>query len=163
MWCRRLFLPLLSALLTVPSGAVLACPNPDLGAFTQLRSNGASLRMGQSRRATGGGAVTLDACPGVALRDVPPMMFSDAPSMTADLSGMLGLAMEIKADGPCAAGLLVRTTKGEWYYDDGGRGPGLPWMMLRQPGTGQLQIWIGTPDGEVCRTRINLMTYPAFN
>ena len=162
MRLRRLFAILILAVTSTAASSVAACPNPDMGALAQLRSNGAALRMGQSRRATGGGPVTLDGCPGVTLDATPPMMFSDAPSMTADLSGMLGLAMEIRADGPCATGLLIRTAAGDWFYDDSGRGAGLPRLMLRKPGTGQMQIWIGTPDGAVCRTRVNLMTYPAF-
>ena len=162
MRSRRLFAMLVLAATSSTALPAVACPNPDMNAMAQLRSNGASLRMGQSRRATGGGNAMLDGCDGVTLEAVPPMMFSDAPSMTADLSGMLGLAMEIRADGNCATGLLIRTAAGDWFYDDSGRGAGLPRLMLRNPGTGRMQIWIGTPDGAVCRTRVNLMTYPAF-
>ena len=163
MRMRRLCAMVVLAAIWSTGSPVAACPNPDMGAFTQLRSNGASLRMGQSRRATGGGTATLDACSTVTLPSVPPMRFADAPSMTADLSGMLGLAMEIRADAPCATGLLIRTAAGDWFYDDSGRGAGLPRVMLRKPGSGQMQIWVGTPDGAVCRTRVTLMTYPAFN
>ena len=162
MRMRRLCAMVVLAAMWSTGSPVAACPNPDMNATAQMRSNGASLRMGQSRRATGGGNASLEGCGGVTLDSVPPMMFSDAPSMTADLSGMLGLAMEITADGNCAAGLLIRTAAGDWFYDDSGRGAGLPRVMLRRPGTGRMQIWIGTPDGAVCRTRVNLMTYPAF-
>jgi hypothetical protein len=90
---------------------------------------------------------------------VPPMMFNDAPSFTADLSGMIGLAMEIRADSDCATGMLVRTADGHWYYDDSGQGTGQPQLILRRPGRGEIMVWVGTPDGEQCRARLNLSTY----
>lgn len=156
---RLLHLVCLSVLLALPVAGAAACPNPDLNATVQLRTNGASLRMGQMRRATAGGPHQLDGCPALGLGEVPEMFFSDAPSMSADLGGMMGLAMEISAEGACATGLLIRTADGNWYYDDSGRGPGLPRIMLRSPGRGMMRFWVGTPDGAACRATIRLATY----
>ncbi|MFZ3582355.1 hypothetical protein ACOI1H_09325 [Loktanella sp. DJP18] len=155
----RLLTVLLSILLTAPATVVWACPNPDMNATVQVRTNGAALRMGTMRRALAGGNSALDTCPSVTLPDVPAMLFPDAPSMTADLGGMLGLAMEITSDATCPTGLLVRTADGDWYHDDSGRGPGQPRIMLRHPGSGPLMIWIGTPDGGACRATVRLVTY----
>lgn len=155
----RLLVLLLSILLAAPATTALACPNPDMNATVQVRTNGAALRMGSMRRAMGGGTTALDTCAAIALPEVPAMLFPDAPSLTAELGGMLGLAMEITSDAACPTGLLVRTASGEWYHDDRGRGPGQPRIMLRRPGSGPLMIWIGTPDGAACRATVRLVTY----
>ncbi len=143
------------------SGPAMACPNPDLNAATTVQTNGATLRLGLNRRTTAGGTATLAACPHVTA-DVPgdvAMMFNAVPALSADVGGMMGMAMEISADANCATALLVRTASGDWYYDDRGRGIGMPRIMMRSPGAGQLQVWIGTTDGSVCRARVNMMTY----
>jgi hypothetical protein len=144
---------------TQVTGQAVACPNPDMAATRQISSNGASLRLGQNRRIFAGGKAELIGCDYLGLPQVPPMMFNDAPSFTADLSGMIGLAMEIRADSDCATGMLVRTADGHWYYDDSGQGTGQPQLILRRPGRGEIMVWVGTPDGEQCRARLNLSTY----
>ena len=143
----------------VAADAVMACPDPNLNAAAQMRSNGAALRLGQSRRAVAGGTVPLAGCPGVPLEEVPSAMFLSPPSLSANLGGMLGLAIEISVDAPCATALLVRTAAGEWYHDDRGQGPGKPRIILRHPGSGTLRLWLGTSDGAPCTARVQLVTY----
>lgn len=146
--------------LAISATPAAACPNPDLGALRQISTNGASLRLGLGRRVTAGGTGTLEECGHLGLRDVPQMQFNAAPSLVANLSGMMGLAMEIQSQGQCPTGLLVRTADGAWYYDDRGRGAGLPRLMLRRPGRGEFKVWVGTPTGDLCRTQVRLTTYP---
>lgn len=148
-----------AAFLALPVLAAEACPNPDIAANRLLRSNGVSLRMGQTRRVQAGGTETLEGCADLGLGAVPAAMFNDAPSMTAELIGMMGLAIEISSVSTCATALLVRTQDGAWYFDDKGQGAGLPRLVLRRPGTGTLSIWVGTPEGKSCRSQVSLVTY----
>ena len=141
------------------AGQAAACPNPDMAATRQISSNGVALRLGQSRRVFAGGKASLAGCDHLGLPQVPPVMFNDAPSFTADLSGMIGLAMEIRAVGDCAMGMLVRTADGGWYYDDSGQGAGQRRLILRRPGRGKIMVWVGTPDGAQCRASVKLSTY----
>ncbi|WP_386681356.1 hypothetical protein [Loktanella sp. R86503] len=141
------------------AGSAIACPNPDMAAARQISSNGAALRLGQSRRVFAGGKAGLDGCAHIALPHIPTAQFNDAPGFSADLSGMIGLAMEIRAESDCATALLVRTDGGHWYFDDHGRGAGQPRLILRRPGSGEITVWLGTPDGRQCRARLNLQTY----
>jgi hypothetical protein len=147
---------------TQMAGAAVACPNPDMAAARQISSNGAALRLGQNRRVFAGGKAGLAGCDHIAFPQVPAVMFNDAPSFSADLSGMIGLAMEIRAEGDCPTGLLVRTEDGHWYFDDSGRGAGQPRLILRHPGRGKIAVWVGTVDGAQCRARLNLQTYAGY-
>lgn len=156
----RIMIGVLAVLVTLPVDAAAACPNPDMAALRVLRANGVSLRMGQSQRVQAGGSDTLEACAHLGLSDVPTELFNDAPSMVADLSGMMGLAIEISSTSNCPTALLVQTQNGAWYYDNRGRGVGSPRLMLRRPGTGKIMIWVGTPEGQSCRSRVRLVTYP---
>ena len=149
----------LAVMVALPVYTAEACPNPDMAAARVLRTNGVSLRLGQSQRVQAGGTDTLEACAHLGLSDVPVELFNDAPSMVADLSGMMGLAIEISSKSNCPTALLVRTENGAWYFDDRGQGIGFPRLMLRRPGTGKIMIWVGTPEGQSCRSRVGLVTY----
>jgi len=35
-------------------------------------------------------------------------------------------------------------------------------LILRHPGRGKIAVWVGTPDGAQCRTRLNLQTYAGY-
>lgn len=157
-WCRRILTLCLAALAVGAGDAALACPNPDLGGGSILSSNGASLRLGQSRRVFAGGAGSLDGCTYLGLPEVPAARFNDAPALVAELGGMLGLGMEIGVFSSCAAALLVQTEDESWYFNDDGQGPGRPRMLLSRPGNGTLSVWIGTEDGQPCRARVTLTT-----
>ncbi len=139
-------------------GPAFACPNPDLNATDQLRTNGASLRMGDMRRFTAGGTDTLDGCDYLGLTTTPPAFFNAAPNVTADLSGMVGLAIEIRVTSRCPTSLLVHTAEGNWYFDDDGQGLGRPLLLLSRPTNGLMQMWVGTDNGQSCSARVTLAT-----
>ena len=157
-WCRRSLTLCMAVVAIGAGGAAVACPNPDIGASNMITSNGASLRLGQSRRVFAGGAAPLDGCAYLGLSKVPTAQFNDAPSLVAELGGMLGLGLEIGVFSSCATALLVQTEDDSWYFNDNGQGPGRPRMLLSRPGNGTLSVWIGTEDGQPCRARLSLTT-----
>ncbi|KQI69636.1 hypothetical protein AN189_04370 [Loktanella sp. 3ANDIMAR09] len=138
--------------------AAQACPNPDMASFTQLTESGVSLRRGKSVRMTAGGMRPLGDCPQASVARGSDSHFTDAPTFELNLVGMMGLALQMSADTGCARDMLVQTADGSWYY----RGPGLngfmPPMMLSNPGTGALKVWIGTQDDRSCRVRMEFLT-----
>ena len=159
MLARRVLLLCCHLALSLLGHGASACPNPDLNAAVQVRSNGAALRMGLSRRVWAGGTASLADCGQVGMTESGAMTFPDAPSFSANLGGMLGLAIEIDADSRCPVGLLVQTADGTFYFDADGGGPGQPRMILRHPGRGTMLIWVGTADPQPCRTTLRLTTY----
>lgn len=148
---------ILSLLACAGAGAAMACPNPAIGAFNRMDANGATLRLGDSRRVDAGGTTDLAACD-MGFGAAAPGLFNTVPSLTADLAGMRGLAIEIAVVSRCATSLLVRTADNRWFHDSDGQGPGRPRLLLTQPPSGVLSVWVGTPDGQTCTARITLQT-----
>ncbi|SEM44651.1 non-specific serine/threonine protein kinase [Loktanella fryxellensis] len=157
MAARCLAVLFLGVTLCAWSGAAVACPNPAIGAFSRLDANGATLRLGDSRRVDAGGDTDLAGC-AMGLDAPVDGRFNTVPSLTADLAGMTGLAIEIAVVSRCATALLVRTADNRWFHDSDGQGPGRPRLLLTQPSSGTLSVWVGTPDGQTCTARVTLQT-----
>ena len=147
----------LMAGLGLPAAAV-ACPNPDAPATTVLRETGVGLRRGRMVRVLVSGIAPLSDCPQAERARDSSASFPISPTLRLDLSGMIGLGVELRPEMACAREMVVMTRDGTWYHRGPGLTGGLPPMVISQVGSGSLLVWIGTGANESCRMRLDVLT-----
>lgn len=59
----------------------------------------------------------------------------------------------------CDSALLINTASGSWYYDDDDNGNLDPRIVLTRPLDGQIDIWVGTYDGDFCDAQLRMETF----
>jgi hypothetical protein len=102
-----------------------------------------------------GGTVVLDACADVPGAGHVPFEPSAVIDLAADLRGR---GVEIATEPGCDTVLLLRTARGNWYFD-AGNGPGrAARLILANPASGRYRIWVGTTDAFGCDTRLTMRT-----
>jgi hypothetical protein len=137
------------------AGAAAACPD-----YTQYgqeySASGSDLWAPQSFAITAGGGNMLTAC-GHNLGGEG--YFTSNPDFTFDLYGMRGYMLEVRVVSECDAALLVNTANATWIYDDDSNGNLDPRLLVRNPGDGFLDVWVGTYDGSYCPATLTLETF----
>jgi len=130
-----------------------ACPD-----YTQFGASfavsGSDLYSPNSFTVTAGGANRLADCGWVEAG-----YFTSAPDFTFDLSQMQGYRLEIRVVSACDAALVVNSPDGTWYYDDDRNGNLDPAVILNSVSSGDLDVWVGTYDGQYCPATLTLETF----
>ena len=81
------------------------------------------------------------------------------PDFTFELSEMDGYHLELVIESDCDSILLINTADRQWLYDDDSAGDYDAMIVLQNPSSGYLDVWIGTYDGEYCDAWLNLEAY----
>jgi hypothetical protein len=109
-------------------------------------------------RVRAGGTVVLDACAEVPGSGHVPF----APTAVIDFSADLrGRGLLLRTEGACDAVLLVRTARGNWYFDDDNGGGGNAELVLGNPAGGRYRVWVGSHDAFGCDAELALRTVRA--
>lgn len=142
------------------AGAAAACPNYELGAGEAYDASGRQLYEQRRFSVIAGGDNYIWDCkyirPGT---DQGAGYFPSAPDFRFFLSDMGPYKLEISVISDCDAALLINTASGNWYYDDDDNGNLDPKIVLTRPANGQIDIWIGTYDGEYCDAALYMETF----
>ena len=134
-------------------GAAMACPDYNQYGATYSYS-GDDLWTPTSFGVTAGGGNSMTSCG----HSGGEGYFTSAPDFTFDLSRMAGYRLAIRVVSACDAALLVNTANASWYYDDDSNGNLDPAIILNNPGSGYLDVWVGTFDGAYCNATLTLET-----
>ena len=140
------------------AGAVQACPDwrldPSYGSYSLSIGQ---LRQGQSLSLQAGGNNYVWNCPNVNPQtDQGAGYFTSQPDARVFVNNVEGNRLIIAVDSQCDAALLINTGTATWYYDDDDRGNLDPQIILTRPRSGQIYIWVGTYDGQVCNATLRL-------
>jgi hypothetical protein len=136
------------------AGPAAACPQVT-SKTSALHLSARDLATPRSAPVRAGGTVVLDACATVPGTGHVPF----APSAVIDYTANLrGRGIEIRTDGACDAVLLVRTARGNWYFDDDGGGGGNARLLLMNPAGGRYRIWVGSYDAFGCDAALVVRT-----
>ena len=105
--------------------------------------------------AVAGGGVNLGNCgeaPGVG-------HVSEAPDFTLDYSRTGNYNIRLRSQGTCDTVLLVNDANGNWYWDDeSGDGPDTQ-IVLQNPASGYIDVWIGSYNGDVCDASLDIESF----
>ena len=138
------------------SGAAQACPNwslnPTYGAYNISL---AQLRQGQNLSLTAGGSIDWNNCPQIRVgSDDGPGFFEQAPDVRFFVNNVEGRRLTISVRSNCDSTLLINTQSQSWYYDDDDNGNADAKIVLTRPVSGQIDVWVGTYDGEYCDANV---------
>lgn len=133
-------------------GAAQACPNwslnPNYGSFNVSVGQ---LYSGQQLSLTAGGDNYVWNCPNVNPQtDRGAGYFTSAPDVRIFVNGIEGNRLTFEVRSNCDSALLINTGTASWYYDDDDAGNLDPRIVLTRPRSGQIDIWVGTYDGQYC-------------
>jgi hypothetical protein len=133
------------------AGASHACPQVT-SKTSALVFSARDLRDFQVARVRAGGTVVLDACAEVPGSGHVPF----APTAVIDFSAdQRGRGLLIATTGRCDAVLLLRTARGNWYFDDdNGAEGGNAQLVLANPAGGRYRVWVGSYDAFGCDTTL---------
>jgi hypothetical protein len=132
------------------AGAAEACPQVTgkTGALQITASDLATPRLAPVRA---GGTVVLEACGEVPGFGHVPF----APSAVIDFAAdRRGRGIELRTVGACDAVLLVRTARGNWYFDDDNGGGRTALLLLANPAGGRYRVWVGSYDAVGCDAQL---------
>ena len=142
------------------AGVAQACPDFSLAAAETYNAAGSQLRQPAFFNVVAGGDNYIWNCshirPGT---DQGAGYFPAAPDFRFHLSGMSGLQLVVSVVSDCDAALLINTASANWYYDDDDNGNYDPKIVLTRPVDGQIDIWIGTYDGQYCDSQLRMETF----
>lgn len=140
-----------------PQPAV-GCPNPNLTGQA-VSYSGAQLWSRQSLPVQASGSTQLANCGIAGTRGYA----NPAPSYSFYLSGMAGYRLDLTADASCDSTMLVRTSDGQWHFNDDGHGNLEPLVSLTPPTAleGRVDVWVGTYGPTPCAATLNLETFAA--
>ncbi len=146
------------AAMVLTAGAAQACPNwnnnPTYGAYDLSL---AQLRAGQSLSLTAGGSVDWNGCPHIRVgSDDGPGFFEVAPDVRFFVNNVEGRRLTIAINSACDSTLLINTQSASWYYDDDDNGNADAKIVLTRPLSGQIDVWVGTYDGQYCDARVSI-------
>lgn len=111
------------------------------------------LREPRVARVRAGGSVVLDACAEVPGSGYVPF----APTAVVDLViDHRGRGLALRTEGGCDAVLLVRTARGNWYFDDDSGGGTDAELVLANPAGGRYRVWVGSHDAFGCDAALAL-------
>lgn len=146
--------------LVVAGSAAQACPDYSLQAGESYRAGGGQLRSPSFFNVVAGGDNYIWNCPSIKPgTDQGAGYFTSAPDFRFFLEGMAGLQLVVSVDSQCDSALLINTASGNWYYDDDDNGNYDPRIVLTRPADGQIDIWIGTYDGQYCDATLRMETF----
>lgn len=146
--------------LLAASGAA-ACPDWRLTpTYGEYSLSAAQMRSPQGLQLVAGGDNYVWNC-----RNVTPQTdqgagyFTSAPDARFFLNGLEGNRLRIRVQSDCDSALLINTGTATWYYDDDDAGNLDPMITLTRPVSGQIDVWVGTYDGEYCDAVLSLQVY----
>lgn len=131
----------------VLGGAAMACPDYNQYGATYTFS-GSDLLDPKDFPVMASGASSIAACDNIAGQGY----FNEAPDFTFDLSQMAGYRIAVRVASDCEAELLVNSANASWFYDDSNE------IILDAPGSGFLDIWVGTRSGAQCEATVTVET-----
>lgn len=134
------------------AGAAQACPNwnmnPTYGSYNVSLGQ---LRSGQQISLTAGGDNYVWNCPNVNPQtDRGAGYFTSQPDVRLFVNGIEGNRLVMQVRSNCDSALLINTGTATWYYDDDDLGNLDPQIVLTRPVSGQIDLWVGTYDGQYC-------------
>lgn len=134
------------------AGAAQACPNWNLNpTYGSYNLSVGQLRAGQQISMTAGGDNYVWNCPNVNPQtDQGAGYFTSQPDARIFVNGIEGNRLVFQVRSNCDSALLINTGTASWYYDDDDLGNLDPQIVLTRPRSGQIDIWVGTYDGEYC-------------
>ncbi|WP_368187615.1 hypothetical protein [Aestuariibius sp. HNIBRBA575] len=142
------------------ASAAAACPNWNLAAGESYSASGSQLRSPKFFDVIAGGSNYIWNCPGINPQsDRGAGYFPSNPDFRFQLSNMGGTQLVVSVVSRCDAALLINTASATWYYDDDDNGNLDPRIVLTRPANGQIDIWIGTYDGEYCDAQLRMETF----
>ena len=138
------------------SGAAQACPNwslnPTYGSYNLSQGQ---LRSGQSLSLTAGGSIDWNQCPQIRVgSDDGPGFFEQAPDVRFFVNGVEGRNLVFSVRSACDSTLLINTQSQSWFYDDDDNGNADAKIVLTRPISGQIDVWVGTYDGQYCDANV---------
>lgn len=142
----------------VMAGAAQACPNwnnnPTYGAYNLSL---AQLRSGQSLSLTAGGSFDWNNCQHIRVgTDDGPGFFEAAPDVRFFVNNVEGRRLTISVLSACDSTLLINTQSASWFYDDDDNGNADAKIVLTRPISGQIDVWVGTYDGQYCDANVSI-------
>lgn len=141
--------------------AVQACPDWRLSASAEYNLSGHQLRNPQGADVIAGGSNYIWNCRGINPRtDRGAGYFTSNPDFRFFISDLERYQLVISVISQCDSALLINTQSASWYYDDDDNGNLDPRIVLTRPRSGQIDVWVGTYDGDYCDARLTLETYP---
>ena len=140
------------------TGAAYACPNwnnnPTYGAYDLSLSQ---LRAGQALELTAGGSINWNDCQHIRVgTDDGPGFFEAAPDVRFFVNNVEGRRLTISTNSACDSTLLINTQSASWFYDDDDNGNADAKIVLTRPLSGQIDVWVGTYDGQYCDARVSI-------
>lgn len=140
------------------AGAAQACPNwnnnPTYGAYNLSLGQ---LRQGQTLSLTAGGSVNWNNCPHIRVgTDDGPGFFEVAPDARFHVNNVEGRRLTISIISACDSTLLINTQSTSWFYDDDDNGNADAKIVLTRPLSGQIDVWVGTYDGQYCDAQLSI-------
>lgn len=134
------------------AGAAQACPNWNLNpSYGSYNLSLGQLRQGQSLSLLAGGDKYVWNCPNVNPQtDTGAGYFTSQPDARFFVNGIEGNRLIISVRSNCDSALLINTGTATWYYDDDDLGNLDPQIVLTRPRSGQIDVWVGTYDGQTC-------------
>ncbi len=138
------------------AGAAQACPNwqnnPTYGSYDLSLSQ---LRAGHGLSLTAGGSFDWKNCQHIRVgTDDGPGYFEAAPDVRYFVNNVEGRRLSIFVQSACDSTLLINTQSASWYYDDDDNGNADAKIVLTRPLSGQIDVWVGTYDGQYCDANV---------
>lgn len=134
------------------AGTAQACPDWSQGpTYGTYNLSLGQLRAGQQVSLVAGGENYIWDCPNVNPQsDRGSGYFTSQPDVRMFVNNIEGnrLVMQVRSD--CDSALLINTGTATWYYDDDDLGNLDPQIILTRPRSGQIDLWVGTYDGQYC-------------
>ncbi|PWG18290.1 hypothetical protein [Salibaculum griseiflavum] len=143
------------------AGAAQACPDWRLEAAASYNLSGDQLRKAQGADVIAGGENYIWNCRGINPQsDQGAGYFTSNPDFRFFISDLERYQLVVSVISQCDSALLINTQSASWYYDDDDNGNLDPRIVLTRPISGQIDVWVGTYDGEYCDARLMLETFP---
>ena len=142
-----------------------ACPSYDQTGVQQATFSGNDLYQPRYFKVTAGGPINLQQDCGSIHRnlktDTGTGYFTSQPDFTINTPGMDGYELHVAVTSDCDASLLINTPAANWYFDDDDNTDSYldPKIILKNPSSGRLDIWVGTYDGDYCDAELRLETF----
>lgn len=131
------------------------CPTVDL-IGEELDLSGDALRTAKTLNLAAGGTIPLSGCS--ALEGLGYVRAQ--PDFSLNYTRTTPMDLRIRATSTCDTALLANDFYQEWHYSDDVNGQD-PELVLANPETGRIDIWVATLPQEPCDATVTLSTEPA--
>ena len=84
---------------------------------------------------------------------------AEAPDFTLDYTRTGSFNIRFRSQGSCDTVLLINDASGQWFWDDdSGEGPDSE-VLLQNPDSGYIDVWVGTYDSQVCDASLDIESF----